>query len=565
MPIPTPKPNEAEGSFMSRCIRFVIDEGTPQEQAIAICSSQYRKEKLKVMTWKTIDRKRASYIKYAKTEFSRALKAQANEYLDKVKQSGISSEYSISRAPMENAMFNVYSRVMKQFAKDTYSQFAQKALKTEINWDEWVARWFEGNTTDLIGGIDTYTQNGIRSVAERAIIQGWGIREFQNALFEDYRISERRAELIGRTEIIRASNAGSLMGAQETGFPMQKFWLATRDNRTRGLNPKDIYDHYSMDEDKGIPLDQAFNVSGEQLQHPGDRAGSPGNTINCRCTLTYEVIEEGEEDFNITEQEIQTNDIKEIEKLIQNINPNIQTKIPRTANPEILKAQYRGMKWVNDQIGGFKSTVRYTYTNKSKSARGGSLGHFDPNARDATGNKSYAGEFIGQDIKMISYTEVDKYNQVLEYSSRNGHFAKGTNIESVMVHELGHYIDSLGGMKKDGILGSSLSGNFRIADRKAWNLYIDRRKASNSIMDELYESFGIDISMRDEGEFGAIIRRSMHQLRHETTKITGRYGDSNPAEFIAMAIQYEYLYPGKNKVAKKVTELVFNRYKEAFK
>ena len=280
---------------MSRCVRFVIDEGTPQEQAVAICSSQYRKEKLKVMTWKTIDRKRASYIKYAKTEFSRALKTQANEYLDQVKQSGLSAEYSISRAPMENAFFNVYSRVMKQFAKDTYSQFSQKALKTEINWDEWVSRWFTNNTTDLIGGIDEYTQNGIRIVAERAIIEGWGIREFQNALFEDYRISERRAELIGRTEIIRASNAGSLMGAQETGFPMQKFWLATRDNRTRGLNPKDIYDHYSMDEDKGIPLDQAFNVSGEQLQHPGDRAGSPGNTINCRCTMTYEVIEEGEE------------------------------------------------------------------------------------------------------------------------------------------------------------------------------------------------------------------------------------------------------------------------------
>jgi hypothetical protein len=292
MPIPTPKPNEAESSFMSRCIRFVINEGTPQEQAVAICASQYRKEKLKVMTWKTIDRKRASYIKYAKTEFYRALKAQANEYLDQVKQSGISAEYSISQAPIENAMYNVYSRVMRQFAQDTYSQMNRKAKKTEINWEEWVSRWFTNNTTDLIGGIDNYTQEGIRSVAERAIVEGWGIREFQNNLFDLYQISERRAELIGRTEIIRASNAGSLMGAQETGIPMMKYWLATRDNRTRGLNPKDIFDHYSMDEDKGIPLDQAFNVSGEQLQHPGDRAGSPGNTINCRCTLTYQVVDE---------------------------------------------------------------------------------------------------------------------------------------------------------------------------------------------------------------------------------------------------------------------------------
>lgn len=276
---------------MSRCIRFVINEGTPQEQAIAICASQYRKEKLKVMTWKTIDRKRASYIKYAKTEFYRALKAQANEYLDQVKQSGISAEYSISRAPIENAMYNVYSKVMRQFAQDTFSQMNRKAKKTEINWEEWVSRWFSNNTTDLIRGIDNYTQEGIRAVAERAIVEGWGIREFQNNLFDLYQISERRAELIGRTEIIRASNAGSLMGAQETGIPMMKYWLATRDNRTRGLNPKDIFDHYSMDEDKGIPLDQAFNVSGEQLQHPGDRAGSPGNTINCRCTLTYQVID----------------------------------------------------------------------------------------------------------------------------------------------------------------------------------------------------------------------------------------------------------------------------------
>jgi len=295
MPIPTPKPNEAEGSFMSRCIRFVTNEGTPQEQAVAICSSQYRKEKLKVITWKTIDRKRASYNKYAKTEFSRALKTQANEYLDQVKQSGLSAEYTVSRAPIENAMFNVYSRVMTQFARDTFSDLSKSAKKTEVNWDEWVARWFDDNVIDLTDLMTGTTERSVREIAQRAIIEGLSIREFQNELMSSYSVSERRAELIGRTEIIRASNAGSLMGAQETGFPMMKYWLATRDNRTRGLNPEDLFDHYSMDEDKGIPLDQAFNVSGEYLQHPGDRTGSPGNTINCRCTMTYQLADEIEE------------------------------------------------------------------------------------------------------------------------------------------------------------------------------------------------------------------------------------------------------------------------------
>lgn len=282
---------------MSRCVSFLLDEGTPQEQAVAICTSQYRREKLKTMAWKTIDRKRATYIKYAKTQFSRALKAQANEYLNKVKANGLSEEYTISAEPIEKAMRNVYQRVMTQFARDTYNDLIKDAQKTQTNWQATVDRWFDDNVIDLSDLMTDTTAKSVRDIARDAIVEGKSIREFQNDLMASYSVSERRAELIGRTEIIRASNAGSLLGAQETGFPMKKYWLATRDNRTRGLNPKDIFDHYSMDENKGLPLDQAFNVSGEQLQHPGDRAGSPGNTINCRCTMTYEVIEEGEEEI----------------------------------------------------------------------------------------------------------------------------------------------------------------------------------------------------------------------------------------------------------------------------
>ena len=281
---------------MSRCVSFLLDEGTPQEQAVAICTSQYRGEKIKTMAWKTIDRKRASYIKYSKTQFYRALKAQANEYLDQVKANGLSDEYTISSEPLQKAMRNVYQRVMTQFARDTYNDLIKDAQKTQTNWEEIVNRWFTSSVIDLSDLMTDTTAKSVRQIVKEAIVEGKSIREFQNDLMASYSVSERRAELIGRTEIIRASNAGSLLGAEETGFPMKKYWLATRDNRTRGLNPKDIFDHYSMDENMGISLDQAFNVSGEYLQHPVDFRGSPGNTINCRCTLTYEVIEEAEEE-----------------------------------------------------------------------------------------------------------------------------------------------------------------------------------------------------------------------------------------------------------------------------
>jgi len=43
MPIPQPDKNEEKDKYISRCIKFVIDEGKPQKQAIAICYSVWDK------------------------------------------------------------------------------------------------------------------------------------------------------------------------------------------------------------------------------------------------------------------------------------------------------------------------------------------------------------------------------------------------------------------------------------------------------------------------------------------------------------------------------------------
>lgn len=45
MPLPTPNNDESYDDFMGRCISFVVDEGTEQEQAIAICQTQWEENK----------------------------------------------------------------------------------------------------------------------------------------------------------------------------------------------------------------------------------------------------------------------------------------------------------------------------------------------------------------------------------------------------------------------------------------------------------------------------------------------------------------------------------------
>ncbi|MGJ8500968.1 phage minor head protein, partial [Glaesserella parasuis] len=61
---------------------------------------------------------------------------------------------------------------------------------------------------------------------------------------------------------------------------MVKVWSAAHDERTRVA-------HAEAD-GQTRPVDEPFEVGGELLRYPGDRAnGSAKNTIQCRCTATY--------------------------------------------------------------------------------------------------------------------------------------------------------------------------------------------------------------------------------------------------------------------------------------
>jgi hypothetical protein len=45
MPIPKPNSGESESEFMSRCVSFLVNEGTDNEQAVAICSNEWNNKK----------------------------------------------------------------------------------------------------------------------------------------------------------------------------------------------------------------------------------------------------------------------------------------------------------------------------------------------------------------------------------------------------------------------------------------------------------------------------------------------------------------------------------------
>jgi uncharacterized protein with gpF-like domain len=244
-------------------------------------------ETFKRIQWKQFDRKRWQFERWAQGVFRKALLATIRPITtaDSAEQALQRVDYLDANA-IEQAYLDVYGRVGSWFAVD-----AQKSLKSygavfQTKSDETVFDRFMRNWISLYGAerIRNVTETTIRRVKVKlqdGINRGDGIEVIAREMVRaGSGIADvKRARVIARTEIISASNKGSLEGAKDTGIPLKKEWLATRDNRTR-------IEHGEAD-GQAVLMDQDFIVMGEEMEYPGDPSGSAANVINCRCTQIY--------------------------------------------------------------------------------------------------------------------------------------------------------------------------------------------------------------------------------------------------------------------------------------
>lgn len=103
-----------------------------------------------------------------------------------------------------------------------------------------------------------------------------------------------RSEVIARTESLRATTVGQrasikqmLAGNAVDAMKIRRFWIFTHDSRTRNGH-RQIPD---MNQD-GVELDGYYRTPLGPLAYPRDPNGSGDNTIQCRCTERYQLVEE---------------------------------------------------------------------------------------------------------------------------------------------------------------------------------------------------------------------------------------------------------------------------------
>ncbi len=255
-------------------------------------------------TVRQIENRRSKHFKSAKRYALNALKKDYTKFLEQVKNAqsvegivDVIESVSLDERETKRAIESIYVDTGKDFAKWTVENLKGAVKKSSDYYDDYMRRYVEEKTGEKIKSITTTTRTRAIAIAKKvvaqAIEQGLSIDDIAAMLKQHYyNDALYRSVRIARTEVIAASNAGSLHGALSTGLAIKKVWLATKTGHTRDS-------HMLMDK-QAADMQEYFNVpvigrngiveGTEKMLHPGDPQGSPANVINCRCTIVYERI-----------------------------------------------------------------------------------------------------------------------------------------------------------------------------------------------------------------------------------------------------------------------------------
>ena len=128
-------------------------------------------------------------------------------------------------------------------------------------------------------------QSEVRDILTKGYKDGKGIEAIKKDLGNKFdKVRDYRLENIARTEINSAQNRGKQQSLNDNKVEYKQ-WLTAEDNRVRGRDPKDEYDHTAM-HGQVVRVDEEFVHPYENwsARYPGDRSAPIGAWINDRCT-----------------------------------------------------------------------------------------------------------------------------------------------------------------------------------------------------------------------------------------------------------------------------------------
>lgn len=213
-----------------------------------------------------------------------ALNSQVDDIATAYRNGFPNPDQLVTETPIRNMFVQLYSKVGQYFGTRVYKLLGGLKQPSFLRAMELFVTTQCG---DSIKRITNTTRKIVRRVINKGLQQGWSTDKIAKNLRNNWiGLSRNRSIVIARTESLTASNEASLQGAldvsKELGVKMRKTWESTRDKRTR--------DPHRRANGQTVDIEEDFTVGGEKLSYPGDIKASAKNRVQCRCSVSYEVV-----------------------------------------------------------------------------------------------------------------------------------------------------------------------------------------------------------------------------------------------------------------------------------
>ncbi len=151
--------------------------------------------------------------------------------------------------------------------------------------DEYALTYMTSVSNRLVNVGDELWED-VRSEIIDGLKKGESIESIRDRIVAVSQFDTTRATRIARTEVHGAAESGNITQLRFMGYEkdeVTKKWLTAHDVRVR-------MSHVHADGQEA-ELNDKFIVGGWSLDHPGDPSAPPSETINCRCTMLYDIHE----------------------------------------------------------------------------------------------------------------------------------------------------------------------------------------------------------------------------------------------------------------------------------
>lgn len=269
-------------------------------------------------SWKAYMEESSAKIKPLQDAYDAAKKAQDEKLMQQTGK-------ALSRAKRDQTLKNQhYKNMTEQLAKelsnvnDRAVAYINDQLPTvyATNYN-YTAQQIELNTDNAIS-FELPNERAIKNIidaGDKALLPlydidkakdvAWNVRSVNAEVLQGIIQGESMAKIAKRLEKVGMQNAGSSIRAARTivtsvenkarydsaksasdkGVVLKKEWIAAHDSRTRDWH-RQAGDTYGT-RATAIPIDEKFQVGGDEMMYAGDSSASAANLYNCRCATVY--------------------------------------------------------------------------------------------------------------------------------------------------------------------------------------------------------------------------------------------------------------------------------------